>query len=231
MKKLGIVGGIGPESTIDYYRMYIKEFQALTKDESYPELIINNIDMAKMLRLVKLEEWNQLIKYLANAVNDLAIAGAQFGLLASNTPHIVFEEVQSIAKIPLISIVEETCKKTKSAGIGRVGLLGTAFTMQADYYQKIFLRNGIEVSVPNEDEQEYIHNKIFSELQQMIIKEETREELLLIVKRMGDTAGIEGVILGCTELPLILTKDKFGIKFINTSKVHVESAIKYSLLG
>lgn len=225
--KLGIVGGIGPESTIDYYRMFIKEYQSIAKDGSYPEVTINCIDMSKMLRMVGSQNWQGLVEYLSQSINQLANAGATYGLLASNTPHIVFEELQAMCKIPLLSIVEETCKKTKNIGLNKVGLLGTGFTMKADYYQKVFEREGLSISVPSAEEQQYIQNKIFSELQALIIKDETKAGLLTIVKRMLDEHGIEGVILGCTELPLILTEDVFGLKFINTSQVHVESAIKF----
>lgn len=229
--RLGIVGGIGPESTIDYYRMFIKMHQGITKDGSYPEVIINCIDMNKMLGMVGANNWQGLVDYLAQAVNQLASAGATYGLLASNTPHVVFEEVQARCQIPLLSIVEETCKKAKGMGLGRIGLLGTGFTMKSDYYKTVFEREGITVFIPNPEEQEYIHSKIFSELQNLIIKDETKEGLLSIVKRMSQDQGIEGVILGCTELPLILTEDELGIKFINTSQVHMESAIEYGLVG
>lgn len=229
--KLGIVGGIGPESTIDYYRMFIKEYQSIIKDGSYPELTINCIDMTKMLGMVGCQNWQGLVDYLHLSVAQLEHAGAKYGLLASNTPHIVFEELQARCKIPLLSIVEETCKKAKNFGLNKIGLLGTGFTMKSDYYQKVFEREGLSIFVPSAEEQEYIHNKIFSELQSLIIKDETRTGLLSIVKRMSDEHGIEGVILGCTELPLILTEDEFGLKFINTSQVHVESAIRYGLSG
>lgn len=229
--KLGIVGGIGPESTIDYYRMFIKEYQSIVKDGSYPELTINCIDMSKMLGMVGRQDWQGLVDYLYFSVAQLVNAGATYALLASNTPHVVFEELQDRCNIPLLSIVEETCKKTKSIGINKIGLLGTGFTMKSDYYQKVFEREGLSIFVPSEEEQEYIHNKIFSELQSLIITDETKTGLLSIVKRMLGDHGVEGVILGCTELPLILTEDEFGLRFINTSQVHIESAIKYGLSG
>lgn len=227
MKKLGIVGGIGPESTVDYYRMLIKGYQKLKGDGNYPELLINSINMTKMLQMVADKRMDSLITYLSDALKALASAGAEYALIASNTPHIVFDDVLKLSPIPVLSIVVETCKKAKSLGFKKVGLLGTRFTMQTDYYTEVFEREGISVAVPSNDEQEYIHTKIFSELQSLIIKDETKQGLLAIVKRMADEEGIQGLILGCTELPLILTQDEFGVEFLNTSQIHVESAIDY----
>lgn len=227
MKKLGIVGGIGPESTVDYYRMLIKGYQEFKSDGTYPELLINSINMTKMLQMVSDNRMDSLIIYLSDAIKALAGAGAEYALMASNTPHIVFDEVLKLSPIPVLSIVEETCKKARSLGLKKVGLLGTRFTMQSDYYARVFELEGISVIVPDHEEQEYIHTKIFSELQSLVIKDETKQGLLAIIKRMADEEGIEGLILGCTELPLILTQDEFGVKFLNTSLIHVESAINY----
>jgi len=227
MKKIGIIGGIGPESTVDYYRLFIKRFQELMDDGSYPELLINSINMTKMLQMVANKEMEGLVLYISDALQALAKAGAEYAVIASNTPHIVFDDVSVRSPIPVLSIVAETCKKAESLNLKKVGLLGTRFTMQTDYYVKEFERNGISVLVPNQEEQEYIHTKIFTELQSLVIKDETRDGLLAIVKRMIDEEGIEGLILGCTELPLILTHDEFGIIFLNTSLIHVESAVNY----
>ena len=229
MKKLGIIGGIGPESTVDYYRLSIKKYQEMTGGANYPELLINSIDMTKMLQMVSDKEWDNLTGYLSDALKALINAGAEYAVIASNTPHIVFDEVLALSNIPVLSIVAETCKKAKALGLKRVGLLGTGFTMKADYYARVFDKEGISVIVPDAGEQEYIHTKIFSELQSLVIKEETQKGLLAIVKRMIDDSRIEGIILGCTELPLILDQDEYGIKFLNTSLIHVESAVRYGL--
>ncbi len=229
MKKMGIVGGIGPESTVDYYRLVIKTYQEMTGDRNYPEVVINSINMTKMLQMVSDRDWDSLVGYLASAVKELENAGAAYAVMASNTPHIVFDEVLAVSGIPLLSIVTETCKKAKELGLQRVGLFGTGFTMKADYYARVFEKEGISVIVPGEKEQEYIHNRIFSELQALVIRKETKEGLLAIVRKMIQESGIDGIVLGCTELPLILDKDEYGIKFLNTSLIHMESALKYGL--
>ncbi|MBU7005226.1 aspartate/glutamate racemase family protein [Phosphitispora fastidiosa] len=229
MQKLGIIGGMGPESTIDYYRLAIKKYREMTGGADYPELLINSISMTKMLQMVSDKEWDSLTGYLSGALKELANAGAEYAVIASNTPHIVFDEVQALSSIPVLSIVAETCQKAKALGLKRVGLLGTGFTMKADYYTRVFEKEGIAVIVPDAGEQEYINTKIFAELQSLVIKAETKKELLAIVKRMIDDSKIEGVVLGCTELPLILDRDEYGISFLNTSLIHVESAIRYGL--
>jgi aspartate racemase len=155
------------------------------------------------------------------------VTGADFGFISANTPHIVFDRVKGKSPIPLVSIVEETCKAVSARGIKRIGFLGTKFSMQSGFYQKEFSGGGIRVFVPDIGEQNYIHGKLETEIELGIFLDETREGLLKIVERMIRDDGIEGVILGCTELPLILTKDEFGIPFFNTSEIHVNSILKY----
>ena len=144
-------------------------------------------------------------------------------------PHIVFDRVNELSPIPLLSIVEETCKHIDRLALRRVGLLGTKFTMQSDFYQKVCDKYNIEVFVPHEKEREYIHRKLITEIEFGIFLDETREGLLNIIKKMIEEDLVEGIILGCTELPLILTKSKFGIPFLNTTKIHVESIVNYYL--
>ena len=184
-----------------------------------------------MLNLVEQKRWDDLVEYLYKGIVSLYKAGADFGIISANTPHIVFDKLEGLSPLPLISIVEETCKKVKAMGLQKVGLLGTSFTMQSSFFQDVFARDNISVVVPEEQEQEYIQDKLMTEIELGEFHELTRKGLLKIIKRMIDEEVIQGLILGCTELPLILTKDEFGITFFNTTKIHVESAIKYSLYG
>lgn len=226
MKILGIIGGIAPESTIDYYRLIVASYRKQKPDGSYPSIIINSIDLKKVLDLVGENEVAALTEYLVGEVKRLAYAGADFGLLASNTPHLVFDEIQRQSPIPLVSIVEATCEATRALGLKRVGLLGTRFTMQARFYHEVFLRQGIIVVVPGLDDQEYIHDKYMGELVNGIFLAETRERLLAIVDRLKAKEGIQGLILGGTELPLILrdVADR-DIPFLDTTKIHAERAV------
>lgn len=230
MKTLGIVGGIGPESTIEYYRQIIASYRQRKHDGSYPSIIINSINMKKMLDLIAANELAKLTKYLLEEVQKLANAGADLGLLSSNTPHIVFDELSSQSPIPLLSIVEAACQATKKLGLKRVGLFGTRFTMQGRFYPDTFSKEGITVVVPGVEEQVYIHDKYMSEFVNGIILSETRERLLAIVERLKVQEAIEGLILGGTELPLILREEAYsGIPFLDTTRIHVERAVAQML--
>ncbi len=226
MKTVGIIGGIGPESTIEYYRQIITAYRERTRDGSYPSLLINSIDMTKMLDLIGANELAAVTRYLLGEVHKLAQAGADFGALASNTPHLVFEAINQQSPIPLISIVETACDAAKALGLKRIGLFGTRFTMQGRFYADVFSRAGITLVTPSPDEQAYIHDKYMGELVNGVIRPETRERLLAIVARLKDEEGIGGLILGGTELPLILSGDMGqGIPFLDTTRIHVERIV------
>ena len=226
MKKIGIVGGLGPEATVDYYRIIVDSVQKRRKG-IYPEVIIYSLNIREFPN-VDLEQ-NKLIDWLVNAVKSLDKAGADVGLIAAGTPHIVFDEVEAASPISLLSIVKETCKAVDQLGLKKVGLLGTKITMSRDFFQRVFSKKGISIVVPNETEQDYINKKLFTEIMFHNIVEDTRQGLLEIVKRLVDSESIEAVILGCTELPLILTKDEYGIPFLNTTRIHAESAVDFCL--
>ena len=226
MKTAGIIGGIGPESTVEYYRLLIASYRRQKQDGGYPSILINSIDLKKLLDLVAANELTQLTDCLVAEIRKLARAGADFGALASNTPHLVFEEIRRQSPLPLISIVEATCEAAQDLGLKRVGLFGTRFTMQGRFYPDVFSRSGISIVVPSEDEQAYIHDKYLSELVNGIILPETRERLLAIADRLRAQQSIEGLILGGTELPLILRDAEHnGILFLDTTKIHVEQIV------
>jgi len=226
MKTVGIIGGIGPESTIEYYRFIIASYREKKKDGSYPSIIINSVDLKKLLSWMGAGEFDKVTEYFVAEIQKLARAGADFGLLSANTAHIVFDEVRRQSPIPLISIVQATCDAAQARRLKKLGLLGTRFTMQGRFYPEVFSREGIALVVPNLDEQAYIHEKYMGELINGIFLPETRERLLAIVDQLQQRDGIEGLILGGTELPLILRDaSNSGIPFLDTTKIHVESAV------
>ncbi|HBF37824.1 MAG TPA: aspartate racemase [Firmicutes bacterium] len=231
MKKIGMIGGFGPESTLEYYRLMIDKYRELQGEESLPEIFIYSMDMYTMLNMIGEHRWDETVEWLLQGIHALKKAGADFGIISANTPHVVFDKLKSLSPIPLISIVEETCKKVKESKLQKVGLLGTLFTMKASFFQEVFTRDNITLVVPEKQEQEYIHQKLMTEIELGKIYEKTRQDLLAIIKRMITDDGIQGVVLGCTELPLILTRSEFGIAFFNTTKIHVESAIGYCIEG
>jgi aspartate racemase len=226
MKILGVIGGVGPESTIDYYGRIIALYRKRITDGSYPPFIINSIDLKKVVDLITRNDVTNLAYSIAVEVEKLACAGAQFGLIAANTPHLAFEEIAAQSAIPLISIVEAACAAAKARKFRKLALFGTRFTMQGTFYPKVFSREGIELIVPDSNDQDYIHDKYMNELVPGTFLPETRAGLLAIVDRLKGKIDIDGVILAGTELPLILREDSHnGIPFLDTTKIHTEAAV------
>jgi aspartate racemase len=226
MKTVGIVGGLGPESTVEYYRLLIASYQKRAGAKELPSILINSVDVYRGLAFLDANQPDLLADYLAEAIRRLADAGADFAIISANTPHLVFEQVQAQSSIPIISIVEAACAEAKARGIERIGLLGTRFTMQARFYPDIFSREGITVVIPSENEVDYIHEKYINELLKGICLPATRDELIRIVQRMKEEDRIEAVLLAGTELPLILTENTAGgVPLLDTTKIHVEAAV------
>jgi aspartate racemase len=180
MKKLGLVGGMGPESTIPYYHDIVYGVQKRTG--YFPPLTIESVDVFKVLELCKNEEYKKLSDYLMDAIFHLAESGADFAALSANTPHIIFDELQERSPIPLVSILESTCEEVKRRHISKVGLLGTIFTMDKDFYKRPFIRDQIEIITPNYHEKKLVNQKISSELELGIVKDETLAEFIEIIK-------------------------------------------------
>src|SRR5438874_3987654 len=226
MKTVGIIGGLGPESTVDYYQRIIALYRQRTADGHYPDFIVVSVDLRKGLDFMDANDLSGMADYLLEAIGKLARAGADFAIISANTPHIVFDDVAPNSPIPLISIVEATCGAAKARKLKRLALFGTRYTMQANFYPKVFARECIGLLTPEREEQDYIHDKYFSELVPGKFLPETRAGLLAIVDRMKTKSGIDGVILAGTELPLLLRDpDHNGIPFLDTTKIHCEAAV------
>lgn len=226
MTTLGIIGGIGPESTVEYYRALVAAYREQRPDGSYPSVVINSIDFTRMLALLTAEDLTGLTAYLNAEIQKLARARAEVGLLAANAPHIVFDALQRESPIPLISIVEATCEAAKTLGLRRLALFGVGFTMRARFYPDTFSREGISLVVPNDLEQAYVHDKYLSELIPGVFLPATRDRLLAIADRLIDEEQIDGLILGGTELPLILRDASYrGIPLLDTTRIHVGAAV------
>jgi aspartate racemase len=226
VKTLGMIGGVGPESTIDYYKNIIAMYRERKPDGHYPQFVINSIDLQKGIDFLEANDLAGMTDFLLAEIEQLPRAGAEFGIIAANTPHIVFDEVRAKAPIPFISIVEASCDHAKSRNLKRLALFGTRYTMQGDFYQKVFRRAGIELIVPDTKDQDYIHEKYFAELVPGIFLPETRAGLLAVVDRMKAKIDIEGVLLAGTELALILRdKSHNGIALLDTGKIHCQAAV------
>ncbi|MBN1559008.1 amino acid racemase [candidate division KSB1 bacterium] len=229
MKTIGLIGGLGPESTVYYYQNIMHAFNTVHADLAYPQLIVYSVNMHEIVRFAGSNDWPGLAEWLLAKIDALQRAGAEFAAIASNTPHIVFDRLQSASPLPLLSIVAATCDRVQEMGLRRAGLLGTRLTMEHDFYKSPFLANGIAIVTPAEAERELIHHKIFSELELGMLRDSTRTEFLAIVKRLVDEEGIDSLILGCTELPLLLTESQFGIPFLNTADIHCQSIIRHCI--
>lgn len=232
MKTLGLIGGIGPESTIEYYRLIVAAYRDKTPKRAYPPVIINSINLQQYLEWINANEMENFTAALVLEIERLARAGADFAALASNTPHIVFDELQRRSGLPLISIVEATCERVKELGLRKIGLFGTRFTMQGGFYPEVFSREGIELVVPDEAEQTYIHEKYMGELLNDMFLPETRERMLAIADALRARKGIEGLILGGTEIPLLIRPEVFpegernGIRYFDTTRIHVDRLVR-----
>ena len=226
MQKIGIIGGLGPESTVEYYKTIITGFHDRFPEVGYPEIIVYSTNMNEAMAMVTAGQWDRLSCWILDKITSLKAAGAHFVAIASNTPHIVFDRVAPHSPLPLVSIVEATCNAAQSLNLKRCGLLGTASTMRGDFYQEAFSSSDIRIIKPLDEEQKLLHHRIFSEIELGIFNDSTREKFYSIIGRMLHEDTIDGILLACTELPLILTENRFGIPFLNTTAIHCEAILK-----
>jgi aspartate racemase len=227
---LGIVGGTGPESTVDYYRTIIAIWQRRTDDGSYPRLLINSVEASQIFRDLAAGDHVAIAAAIVPAIGQLAAAGAGTALLASNATHLAFDEIAPGSPIPLIHIVDAASGAAAAAGHRRLGILGTRFVMEAPMYPDRFGARGMAVVTPTPEEREYVHARYFGELVRGVFLDETRDGLVEIVAAMRDRDGIDGLILGGTELALILTEPTYaGVPILNTARTHAEAAVDWLL--
>jgi aspartate racemase len=226
-KTIGIIGGIGPESTVDYYRLIIKGFHKVMQTEDYPRILINSINMTGMMDFINNGDYDGLADMFRIETGKLARAGADFAVIAANTPHLVFDRIKTRSPIELLSIVEETRKRAQKLELRKLGLIGTKFTMQGGFYQKEFLNFDIEVFTPDEESQDYINDIYFKELMLGNFSDKTISHLIGIAEDMVKKNKIDGLILGGTELPLLLSENDFDdIAILNSTEIHVHSIIE-----
>lgn len=229
MKKIGLVGGIGPASTLDYYKGIIEHYRARTNAQSYPHIVIDSLDLTEMYNLVASKQYVPFTDKLVSSIHNLALGGAEFAAMAANTAHIVYNEVKARSPLPLISIVEETCQAAKANKCKSVIVLGTAFTMSSGLFTEAFEKYGITAHVPSNEEQNAIHNIIFPNLQESIVLPEEKETMLRISRRLVHAHNADAVILGCTELPLIIKEGELDALLIDTTQVHISAIVDYML--
>jgi len=225
MTSVGLVGGIGPESTIDYYRRILEAWEREAPGTS-PSIVIDSLDVRLGLRLVE-KDRPAFIEYLVASVQRLEDAGVDFVAMTANTPHVVFDEIVARTTVPLMSIVEACAKEAKRRGLTRLALFGTRFTMEAPMYPEVFGRLGMAVIAPNDEERALVHDRYVNQLLNGEFRDETRQEFLSLIVRLRDEERIDGVILGGTELTLLLKAPVIAeLPALDTTALHVAAIVE-----
>jgi aspartate racemase len=225
MKRIGILGGISPESTRLYYEQIVRSYHARRGDYYFPEIVIISLNFQRFTDLENRGDTEGYVREILSGVEALQRAGADFVLMAANSPHAVFDIISKRAAVPLLSIVDVTLDHARRLGLRRLLLLGIKFTMQAGFYPEAGARRGMELLVPAEEEQDEVDRIIFQELAVGRVLPASRERLLKIVAGYD----VEGAILGCTELPMILRQEDTSLPLLNTLALHAEAALDYAL--
>lgn len=226
MKKIGLVGGTGPESTLMYYKELNSRIDKITDGTQMPDLVIESVNFRRAWEYVCSEKYDLLADYLSEKVNNLRTSGAQVIALTAATMHIVYDEIIQKTKVPLVSIPKSVCEEIQKKGYKKVGLLGTIFTMEQDYMKKDLLEADIEVIIPEKSDRELIAKRIYEELEVGIVKESTLKEFTTIIEKMKKEQGIQALILGCTELPLLLNKDNCPVDSLDSVEIHLQKLIE-----
>jgi len=227
-KTIGIIGGMTPESTTIYYNHIIHTYQKKIGDYAFPEILIYSVSFQKIVDWMNTENWEAISDHMINIANALKQAGADFALLATNTIHNVFDTIQTHSPIPFMSIVEATAENILEKNLETIGLLGTRFTMQKSFFKDVLKSRGVETLVPSEEEQEDIHRIIFDELGRGVISESSRNLYLQIITRLEEK-GAQGIILGCTELPLLIGDQDCDLPLFDTARIHAEKALNMAM--
>jgi aspartate racemase len=231
MRTVGMIGGLGPESSIDYYRAIVGGYRARTLGRGYPHMLINSLDVDKGIAMLDAGQLDELTDYLCHGVEQLVRAGAEFGFIAANSPHLVFDKVQRRSAIPLVSIVRATAGRARALGFTRLGLLGTKFTMNASFYPQELQKAGVTLIIPTQSERDYIHRIYMVELLNNRFLPETRSEIMRIALRLKAQEQVAAVVLAGTELPLLLRDcNNAGIEFLDTTVIHAEAIVEELLL-
>jgi len=227
-KKIGILGGLSPESTAAYYEHITRSYVARFGDCGYPEILIYSVNFQQYMDWQRANRWEEAAQAMADQLNALHRAGAEFGLISTNTMHIVFDQVQAKVDMPLISIVDTTAEAIRSARMKKVGLMGSVFTMRESFYHDGLRRAGIEALVPDADDHARINDVIFGELCRGVLRSESRRLFQSVMDRLC-RQGAEGIVLGCTEIPLLIQQKDCRVPLFNTTTLHAERALDFAI--
>jgi aspartate racemase len=223
--RVGLVGGLGPESTVDYYRRILEAWER-DDPSTAPSIVIDSLDVRRALDLVD-KDRPALAEYLLASLRRLAGAGVDFAAMTANTPHIVFDDLAARSPVPLLSIVEVCAREARRRQLRRLALLGTRFTMEEPFYATVCARHGLAVVAPSAADRAWIHERYVGELLRGEFRDDTRRRLVSLVGRLRDEERIDGVILGGTELPLLLSAPVIAdVPALDTTALHVAAIVE-----
>lgn len=229
MKTIGLIGGMSWESSVEYYHIINETVKAKLGGLHSAKSMMYSVDFAEVEILQHQGRWMEAAKMLVEAAKNLENGGADFIVLCTNTMHKVAEDIQASVKIPLLHIADATAQRVKDSGIQKIGLLGTRFTMEEEFYKGRLSQNyGLDVSVPNAQAREMIHRVIYDELVLGKIEQRSKEQYIGIIEQMV-SQGVEGVILGCTEIGLLVHQENSRVPLFDTTRIHAEAAVEYAL--
>ena len=229
MKTIGLIGGMSWESSIEYYRIINETAKSKLGGLHSAKSIMYSVDFAEIEILQHQVKWAEAAQILVDAAKNLENGGADFIVLCTNTMHKVADDIQANVKIPLLHIADATAQLVKDSGIQKIGLLGTRFTMEEEFYKgRLSQKYGLSVDVPNAQEREVVHRVIYDELVLGKIQQHSKEQYISIIEHMVNQ-GAEGVILGCTEIGLLIHKQDSQVPLFDTTRIHAEAAVEYAL--
>jgi len=229
MKTIGLIGGMSWESSIEYYRIINETVRVKLGGLHSAKSVMVSVDFAIIENLQQQGKWEQATQLMVEAARDVERGGADFVLICTNTMHRMAEDVQRGVKIPLLHIADATAEKIKGRGLNKVGLLGTRFTMVEDFYKGRLERNhGLEVMIPDEKGMEIVHRVIYEELVLGIIQETSKTKYVKVMQELVN-AGAEGIILGCTEIGLLVSQKDVQVPVFNTTEIHATVAVDMAL--
>jgi len=228
MKTIGILGGMSPESTVAYYEYITRTYTERFGDYGYPEVIIYSVSFQPYVDWPNAGRWDLVAAGLSEAARKLAAAGADFVLIATNTMHKVVAEVRAAVDVPVLSLLDAVGEAILAQGISTVGLLGTRFTMEKPFYRGALAEQGITVLIPEEAERDVVHRVIYDELVAGKLRAASREQYVAIIEGLA-ARGAEGIVLGCTEIPLLVRTEDVSLPLFDTTQIHAEAALTYAL--
>ncbi|MDE1920824.1 MAG: amino acid racemase [Candidatus Omnitrophica bacterium] len=228
MKHIGIIGGLSPESTVEYYQIICRRFNKKFGGLNFPQITIRSINLGELIGLFESNKWEEVAGMILNAIHDLEDAGAEFAAIAANTPHNAYDLIQRASPIKVLSIMEATADTIQKAGIKKVGLLGTKATMEYGFFQRTFKDYGIETLIPDAAERSYIDKTIWEKLSHGRIEKQDRVKHAEIITRLVEK-GAEVAVLGCTELPLLIQTEDAKVPLFDTARIHATAILEYAI--